>query len=326
MHYIFKVLALLVPLIIGALIITFGIHDEEYIGNRLFELADDYLQSKKGNGIYMNHWVPGKETVGENVQHRGVIILAHGFSEHSKRYEQLANFLVARGFSVHAIDHLGHGLSEGDRHYVQSFQDYVDDLEFFSDMIRKQYYRQGLSLPFFLLGHSMGAAISVKLAMRDQSMWKGVFLSSPMFSISPKLYNPVTKFLLGTFSTLLPKLPIPLFFDTSVISYDQRIIDDYLNDPHVTRSHLYLRTANELFNAANSVIEISKNVTFPFYIACGEDDTITPSYGAKSFYENAKTKRKTIRIYKGFKHELFDGKGSLTVKNDLLDWLEKMLD
>ena len=101
----------------------------------------------------MNHWVPGKETVGESKPPRAVIILAHGFTEHSKKYGELATYLVAKGFAVHAIDHLGHGMSEGERYYVEDFQDYVDDLEFFSNMVKKIYLRDyNLDLPFFLLG------------------------------------------------------------------------------------------------------------------------------------------------------------------------------
>ena len=80
------------------------------------------------------------------------------------------------------------------------------------------------------------------------------------------------------------------------------------------------------FVKGNKMKVDSSNFTLPFHIVCGEEDKVTPSTGAKTFFENSKSTKKSMRIYKGFKHELFKGKGTITIKNDLFDWLEKMLD
>src|SRR5262245_66194847 len=40
---------------------------------------------------------------------RGVVLIAHGASEHSGRYERFARALNAAGFDAIAIDHRGHG-------------------------------------------------------------------------------------------------------------------------------------------------------------------------------------------------------------------------
>ena len=56
--------------------------------------------------IAYRRWVPKKIT-------RGVCIISHGFAEHSGRYEHIALELNRNGFAVYAIDHVGHGASEG---------------------------------------------------------------------------------------------------------------------------------------------------------------------------------------------------------------------
>ena len=44
-----------------------------------------------------------------------VVLLAHGYGEHIGRYERVADALVRNGAVVYAVDHVGHGRSEGDR-------------------------------------------------------------------------------------------------------------------------------------------------------------------------------------------------------------------
>ena len=60
---------------------------------------------------------------------RALVIVAHGAAEHSGRYEGLAQFLTARGFAVAALDHAGHGRSDGTPGFVESFDDFVETLE-----------------------------------------------------------------------------------------------------------------------------------------------------------------------------------------------------
>ncbi len=40
---------------------------------------------------------------------RGIVLIAHGMSEHSKRYARFASHLAAQGYHAYAWDHRGHG-------------------------------------------------------------------------------------------------------------------------------------------------------------------------------------------------------------------------
>ena len=40
---------------------------------------------------------------------RGILQIAHGMAEHSRRYENFAKYLVSKGFAVCINDHAGHG-------------------------------------------------------------------------------------------------------------------------------------------------------------------------------------------------------------------------
>ena len=88
----------------------------------------------------------------------GVVLIAHGASEHSGRYDRFARALNAAGYGAVAIDHRGHGrtgastgaglMGAGGGHAV------IDDLH----ELRAQI---GGSAPLFLFGHSMGSMIGL---------------------------------------------------------------------------------------------------------------------------------------------------------------------
>jgi len=94
--------------------------------------------------LYYQCWLPQGES-------KAILMVAHGFAEHSGRYSHVAGYFVEKGYAVYALDHRGHGKSEGERVYVEQFSDYVDDLKTFYDIIRKE--NPGKKI--FLVGHSM---------------------------------------------------------------------------------------------------------------------------------------------------------------------------
>src|SRR6476660_1435358 len=86
---------------------------------------------------------------------RAVIVAAHGLAEHYGRYGNRVDHVVPRGYAVYALDHRGHGRSDGRRSYVERFTDFTTDLEKLRRMVRERHPAG----PLFLLGHSMGGAI-----------------------------------------------------------------------------------------------------------------------------------------------------------------------
>ncbi len=132
---------------------------------------------------------------------RAVVFLVHGFAEHSSRYEHLARVLNGAGISLYALDHQGHGLSDGDRAHVEHFDAYIRDYALFVAQVQKEIdadiaanvanghvsprsqigaasgvsgdasasgaraTAESLRPPCFLLGHSMGGLIATRLAI-----------------------------------------------------------------------------------------------------------------------------------------------------------------
>ena len=89
---------------------------------------------------------------------RSSLVLVHGAGEHVGRYEHVAAWFAARGFAVWAMDHRGHGQSEGTRMHVDRFSDYLVDLAEFVKRVAGSHGRPAM------IGHSMGGLIAYRYA------------------------------------------------------------------------------------------------------------------------------------------------------------------
>jgi alpha-beta hydrolase superfamily lysophospholipase len=104
--------------------------------------------------LYGRSWTPAASP-------RAAILVVHGLGEHSGRYASTAAVLAGAGFAVHALDYRGHGRSEGRRVHVDDVDDYVADVQ--AGLTEARRRSPGVSV--FLLGHSQGGLIALKLAL-----------------------------------------------------------------------------------------------------------------------------------------------------------------
>ncbi|XP_049480256.1 monoacylglycerol lipase-like [Panthera uncia] len=77
---------------------------------------------------------------------------------------------------------VGHGQSEGERMVVSDFHVFIRDVLQHVDIMQKDYP----GLPVFLLGHSMGGAITILTAAERPGLFSGMVLISPLVLASPE--------------------------------------------------------------------------------------------------------------------------------------------
>lgn len=113
------------------------------------------------------------------------LVIVPGRVEGYLKYKELAFDLFNQGYNIFIIDHRGQGISgrmldNPHKGYVDSFDDYVDDLHtFISNIVVKQSPQRP-----YLLAHSMGGAIAARYLQRHASVIEAAVLSSPMISIN----------------------------------------------------------------------------------------------------------------------------------------------
>ena len=264
----------------------------------------------KNFDLYHQCWLP-------EASPKAVLLVAHGLAEHSGRYKNLVNYFVPKGYAVYALDHRGHGKSDGVRCYVDRFSDYLADLKTFFDMVRKEHK----SARIFLVGHSMGATIATAYAVDHQKEMSGLIVSGASLVASTSV-SPVLLAMAGVISVLAPKMGVTVL-DASAISRDQAVVDAYVNDPLVYRGKLPARMGAELAKMWKQLPEQMTEIKLPVLIMHGSADHLADSRGSKLLYERVSSKDKTLKLYDGFYHEIFNEPEHKQVMADVAAWLAK---
>ena len=273
---------------------------------------EGYLKGSRDTNIYYQCWLPDSEP-------KAILLIVHGLAEHSGRYMNVVNHLVPSGYAVYGIDHVGHGKSDGERVFVERFQDYTKPLKKYFDMIREWQPEK----PIFLIGHSIGGLISAAYLLEHQDELSGAVLSGPGVKV-PDNISQATIFVGNILSIIMPKAGL-IQLDAESISRDPAVVDAYVNDPLVYTGKTTARLGAELLKTMRYVTEHATEIKLPIMIVQGSDDKLIDPSGAQLLYDLAGSEDKTIKFYAGFYHEVCNEPEHELVLNDIETWLDAHL-
>ncbi len=248
-------------------------------------------------------------------------VLVHGFAEHRQRYAELISTLVGAGFAVHAFDLRGHGASGGRRGHVRDFAHYASDLDLVLLRVVAPRREPGAPPPF-LLAHSLGGLVVLERLLRQPApdvstvIVSGPYLA-PAFSLPP-LARPVARFA----DRFLPWLSLPAGIDPEGLSRDPLVVEGYRRDPRVF-GHLSPRWFLEVEAAQERVAVAAGEITTPCLMALGGADPIADPGRSREVFARLGSEPKELKVYEGFRHEVFNEVGRERVVADVLAWLRR---
>lgn len=160
---------------------TAVIPDEDYL-SRITEIEktlsacaeEGYMLSFDGKKLHYRNYMVDSPV--------GSIVIVHGFTEYCIKYTELAWYFINAGYNVFTYDHRGHGLSDREVEgytlaHVNSFNDYVSDLEcFINKIVIPSAGKENINL----FSHSMGGSIAELYLMRCGETVSRAVLSSSM--------------------------------------------------------------------------------------------------------------------------------------------------
>jgi len=266
------------------------------------------LAGQRGLELYTQAWLPAGDP-------RALVVLSHGASEHSGRYGWVGEQLAARGFAVHALDHRGHGRSEGPRALVDRLDYVVADLDALMDEATAAHPGR----PVYLLGHSMGGAVALSYAIRHQERLDGLVLSAPLAALEAA--SPVTRIAGRVLSVIAPRLGV-YQVDSTAVSRDPEVVRDYQQDPLNYHGKLPARTVAELTGAIEKYPAEVPRLELPMLVMHGTDDRITPIAGSEMVHERAASRDKAFTRYDGLYHELLNEPERQQVLDEIADWID----
>ena len=245
-----------------------------------------------------------------------IIILVHGYGEHSGRYEHTASDLARAGYEVHAYDQQGHGRSAGTRCHVRRFDHLLDDLEGFVAAVRAE----RPPLPIVVVGHSMGGLLVAAYASQRNPRVAGVVTSAAALAMPEDLSRARVIAVRGL-KWLAPRLSLASKLDPTALSRDPDVVRAYLEDPLVQRK-ITASLASEMLSAMKRTEAAAVGV--PMLLLHGEDDRICPVAGSRSFFEQLTVTQRGLRTYPGLRHEIFNEPERAAVLGDLVSWVREL--
>lgn len=247
-----------------------------------------------------------------------VVVISHGLAEHGGRYAAVAERLVGRGYGVYALDHRGHGRSEGPRANVERFSYLVSDLGTFVGRAQRQHP----DATMFLLGHSMGGAIALAAALRNPDSLKGLVLSAPALA-SGEVVSPLKALAVRLLSRFAPNTGA-LTLPATAISRDPAVVRAYESDPLVFRGPIPARTLVELLDAMAAFPDAVPGLRLPVLVQHGTSDRLVPLAATRPLYDRlGNPKQRALRLYEGLFHEAYNEPEREQVLADLEAWLER---
>ena len=123
-------------------------------------------------------------------------------------------------------------------------------------------------------------------------------------------------------SVLIPKIGVSAL-DSTYISRDKAVVEAYVNDPLDYTGKLSARVGAELLKTMEKLqSEISK-LSLPILIMHGTADRISDPSSSRMLFDGDGSKDKTLKLYEGFYHEIFNDPDRRQVFSDMEDWLKR---
>jgi lysophospholipase len=270
-----------------------------------------YFKTRDNLRLYYERHVPKKS--------RAVLVFHHGLNEHSGRYAHVVERFGA-DFSVYVFDSRGHGRSDGLRSYASSIGDFTADLDEFLKLIRGE----NPDADIFLVGHSMGGQIALNyLADYPRHPLSGVVTSSANVRIGWNV-NPIKRAVGFKLAKYWPRFRFPGEVDPKWISHDPAVVEAYRNDPLVPQ-YVTAAIAAAVLENQTALIGKAQRIKMPALLMHAGDDRISSPKGTADFFAKMASKDKTLKIYEGLYHELFNELEKERVFDDVEAWLKKRI-
>ena len=231
---------------------------------------------------------------------KAVVVIIHGAFEHHRRYGWLIEMWRLSGFHVIMGDLPGQGMTtRANRGHIDSFDEYLYEVK---DWIQAA---NQFELPVFLIGHSMGGLIAIRLLQQEEINLAGVVLSSPCLGVvhtPSKLLN----LLSYPLNAIIPSFRMNSGVTVEMATRNNEVREADLNDTlYVTK--VSIRWYRELIDEIKLAFEqIQQTQDLPFLVMQGGEDKVVNKGSVKDWFNIVPLSEKRFKEWPKCYHEIFN--------------------
>ncbi len=278
---------------------------------------------------------------------KALIIIAHGMAEHPERYTTFSEMLCDQGFVVVAPTHRGHGSQPG-AGGLGHFSDHNGWDKVIADIDQVYHWaREKHSIPFVLLGHSMGSFIAQAFVQQFRPKLAALILSGTN-------YQPPFMYSLGLLVAKLERLRLgkrrcsklidaltfggfnrrfkPARTPYDWLSRDTFQVDAYCQDSLcgfscTTQFWVDFMTGLKTISTKQALKRFPE--TLPILIFGGDQDPVG-QYGKGLIQLEKKLLASNLQkthliIYPGGRHEMLNEENRSEVYQDIIKWINEQI-
>jgi alpha-beta hydrolase superfamily lysophospholipase len=265
-----------------------------------------------GTRIVYDVWTPSTDPT-------GVVVLCHGYAEHARRYDHVAQRFGEAGLITYALDLRGHGRSEGKRVYLRNISEYTADFHHLVGIATAAHP----GLKRVVLGHSMGGGVVFTYGVEHPDDYALMVLSGPAVYAQ----DAVSSVMIGVakvVGSVLPGLPVEQL-PPEAVSRDPEVVAAYLADPLVHKGKLPAGIAKALIGVGETMPQRASAITAPLLVVHGGKDSLIPAAGSQRLVECVGSQDVTLKVYPELFHEVFNEPEKAVVLDDVVSWIEVRL-
>lgn len=259
--------------------------------------------------MHQRYWLPADKDP------LGALLVVHGLSEHSGRYEGLAAAAIDAGLALAAVDLYGHGESPGRRGHIRSFE--ADHLGAVDALVRRV-EKKWPELPLVLVGHSLGGLIVARWIQQRvfARRLRGLILIAPF--IAPRMAIPGWKLTLaGLLQSVVPAVRLSTGIADEDVFRDPEERERFAADPLVQRKISAGHWA-ALTDERRRLRAAAPDLDIPTLVLLAGDDRVVSTDAARELTE--RLPRATVIEYPGAFHGLLHDPLAPQVMTDLIAW------
>jgi len=247
---------------------------------------------------------------------RAIVLLVHGFGEHSGRYEHVGDAVALAGYAVDAYDQRGFGASGGRRTWVDIWATVHGDLA--GRLAAAREVAEGR--PVALFGHSLGGLIVLGYVLGDQPKPDLLIVSAP--GLEDRLAG-WKKRLARALDRVVPRLRIDAGIGRNLLVAGPRPGFVYTEDPLVERATTVHSGALGLAEQerVRTLVDRLDHLPVPTLAVHGADDNLVPPSASARLERLPEVTR---IVYPGLRHETHNEAVSTTVA-DIAQWLDEQV-
>ena len=250
---------------------------------------------------------------------RGVVVLAHGYAEHARRYDHVVARFADAGLLTYALDHRGHGRSGGKRVYLREMAEFTADFHTLVGIAADEHPDR----PRIVLGHSMGGGIVFSYGVEHPGDYTAMVLSGPAVDANESV-SPVKLRAAKVLGRIAPGLPVENL-PADAVSRDPRVVSTYEADPLVYHGKMPAGIGRALIGVGETMPKRAAAITAPLLVVHGEADRLIPVHGSRRLLECVGTTDAHLKVYPGLYHEVFNEPEQALVLDDVTSWIESKL-